>query len=252
MPPKAANKRKSVGDAPNDREKKVRSNGDEPSVQEQHDRAKQWNEQRQAARSKSPAPRRQSAAAGAKSPAVRRSKASSKSNESSDDNTTVTPVVSPTPKTERSSRRQTVDVPAKPRSSSKRTAPLASTMEETKSLGFRTIEERQNSQPSVLAPKRSFGETSVGGQRKRDSVDTGVGILPYIIFMSVSFAVIYASLFCTKTCEDLFALAEDAVMLRAHGVAALVGVPLHAFTLNAYTGTCLFGVWLFLSFFSDP
>jgi hypothetical protein len=216
MPPKAVNKRKSVGDAPNDREKKVRSNGDEPSVQEQHDRAKQWHEQRQAARSKSPAPRRQSAAAGAKSPAPRRQSAAAvvkspaavrakspaipardelqKAKEWHDRRSSLSPPTEVKPKAKRSAnRRQTIDVPVKPR-----TAPLASTMEETKSFGFKTIEERQNSQPRILAPKRSL-ESASGNDGHVDGDDASQGMsLFFIVFLCVSLGVVFASIFHTE------------------------------------------------------
>ena len=99
-----------------------------------------------------------------------------------------------------------------------------------------------------------------------DSVNTEVGILPYIIFMSVSFAVVYLSLFCGEkgraafewTAKWILRLVEDLTQtyqghfrtvgnLEGANVATKIAVE-----TKGYVATSLFGVFLFVYFFVNP
>ena len=247
--PRVANKRKSTGDIPSDRQKKVRENEDEeePTLtkEEQRQRAKEWHNKRQSlspgvqsrksavARAKSPAPRgRKSISEEAplkkrsSTPQRRKSGAAIKS----------PPATSPLAEKPKRTpgRRKTIEAEVKPRAR-RQSKPLASLS--NGSYGFKTIEERMSSQPVGLAPISHLdSRTHMDGQDYNDDAE-GLS-LSYIIFICISFGIVFASFFYTDQCRCLVNCLSDKTVKYA----SAASIPLASSISTHYYSATVFGM----------
>ena len=262
MPSKPANKRKSMGDIPSNREKKVRKDEDPAlTIQEQRQRAKEWHNKMLDAAPKQAAPHEASGrssieASAAKSsldlvspPILKPSRAnSSRTMKSPSSSKSQPPVEFPGEVKSRvqikskkeSKRRQTLEGVVRPRVPRQQKEPLMSAMPETGSYGFKTIEGRKNSKPIGLAPKAELLSASL--LNRSPGAEQGMSLLSSLVFVSLSFGVLLASLCYTKQSHCLF------ILLSSYIYAMLI--PLRAMWWEEYcTSTMLgAGVWLLTYF----